>query len=415
MTMICTIRSAGLENRRWMSGWLVLAMLATLGCSGPYRREAVPLAIQSTAEISGMPGVRYSPAVPEDVKRLAAEGVASFYREKATFLAQGGKGQLPPATYLALSGGGDKGAFGAGLLVGWSAAGDRPSFKLVTGVSTGALIAPFAFLGPKYDKPLKAIYTGVSQDDILVPRSLTAAVWDDAMADNRPLWQLLEKHIDQKMLVAIAEEYKKGRLLLVATTNLDAQLPVIWNLTKIAASGHPKALDLIRSLMIASAAIPGAFPPVLIDVEANGRPYQEMHVDGGASTQVFLYPPTLEVAKMLKERHEQREKKLYIIRNARLDQDWAQVNRRTLPIVQRAISSLIQSQGIGDLYRMYLTAKQDQIDYNLAVIGPSFKVAHTEDFERGFMQALFDFGYTLARKGYPWLKMPPGFNPESNR
>jgi hypothetical protein len=164
--------------------------------------------------------------------------------------------------------------------------------------------------------------------------------------------------------------------------------------------------------MIASAAIPGVFPPVLIDVEANGKVYQEMHVDGGASTQIFLYPPTLGAAKLLSDRDEHRTRKLYIIRNARLDQEWAQVNRRTLPIIQRAINSLIQSQGVGDLYRMYLTTRQDHIEFNLAYIESSFNVPHQEEFERDFMRQLFDYGYRLARRGYPWENAPPGFKSE---
>lgn len=412
-------RSAGRRTRTAMKsrvrlhGLFCLIVFFLPGCSGPLRRDAVPAAYQNDAGIPGMPGIRYSPAVTKDVKAMAQEGVESFYREKAFYTAHGVSGRMPPAVYLAISGGGDKGAFGAGLLAGWTAAGDRPRFKLVTGVSTGALIAPFAFLGSAYDRQLRDIYTGVSQADILEPRSLTAALWDDAMADNRPLWHLLEKHIDMKMLKAIAEEYKKGRLLLIATTNLDSELPVIWNLTRIAASGHPKSLELIRSLMIASAAIPGAFPPVLIDVEAHGHSYQEMHVDGGASTQVFLYPPSLQTARLLAQRNEQRERRLYIIRNARLDHEWAQVNRRTLPIIQRAISSLIQSQGLGDLYRMYLTARQDDLDYHLAFIDSSFSVPHAEDFNREFMRRLWDFGYQAARKGYPWRKVPPGINADS--
>jgi hypothetical protein len=394
-------------------GIVSLALFLLQGCAVPSRRDAVPAALQGKAEISGLHGVRYIPVVPEDVKAMAQEGVAAFLRERAYLQSHGQQGQMPPAVYLAISGGGDNGAFGAGLLNGWTVSGTRPTFKLVTGVSTGALIAPFAFLGPAYDGKLREVYTQVSPRDILEMRSLLAAIFGDALADNKPLWRLLEKYVDQRMLDAIAAEYTKGRLLLIATTNLDSRLPVVWNLTKIAASGHPRALELFRTLMIASAAIPGAFPPVLIDVVADGRSYQEMHVDGGATAQVFVYPPSLHVKELLREHHVQRERKLYIIRNARLDPEWAQVERRTLPIAQRAISSLIQSQGVGDLYRIYLTAQQDQMDYNLAYIPKSFQAPHREDFDTTYMRALFDFGYRLAQKGYPWQKAPSGVQPSS--
>ena len=189
------------------------------------------------------------------------EGIQSFRREQAYLESQGHVGPLPPAAFLAVSGGGDNGAFGAGLLNGWTASGTRPQFKLVTGVSTGALIAPFAFLGPEYDDELEEFYTTLSPKDILVPRWILAAITNDALADNSPLWRLLDKAVDEAMLEAIAAEYEKGRLLLVATADLDARHAVIWNMTKIAATPDPKALDLFRSIMIASAAIPGAFPP----------------------------------------------------------------------------------------------------------------------------------------------------------
>jgi predicted acylesterase/phospholipase RssA len=391
---------------------VLVALLLLQACSSPVRRDAAPAALQASAEIPGMPGVRYYPEWPQDLDAMAHEGMDSIIKERAWRKAHGEEGTPPPAEFLAVSGGGDDGAFGAGLLNGWTARGDRPRFKLVTGVSTGALIAPFAFLGSDYDSILREVYTKVTPQDIAERRGLMAAVFDDALADNAPLAKLVNKHVDQKFLKAVADEYAKGRILLVATTNLDSRLPVIWNLTKIAASGHPDSLALFQKLMVASASIPGAFPPAMIDVVAGGKPYQEMHVDGGATTQVFLYPPALN--EKLKEMNAgstvKRERRLYIIRNARLDADWAQVQRRTLSIVQRAISSLIQTQGIGDLYRIYATAQKDGLDYNLAFIPPSFNAAHKEDFDPEYMGKLFDVGYQLAEKGYPWLDAPPNFS-----
>jgi hypothetical protein len=142
---------------------------------------------------------------------------------------------------------------------------------------------------------------------------------------------------------------------LIGTTNLDARRPIIWNIGKIAAIGHPKALELVHNILVASAAVPGAFPPVLIDVEVDGKAYQEMHVDGGASAQVFVYPPSLDIRQLELVRGSARERRLYVIRNARLDPDWAQVERR-MSIARRAVSSLIQTQGVGDLYRIYMAA-----------------------------------------------------------
>ena len=226
------------------------------------------------------------------------------------------------------------------------------------------------------------------------------------MADNAPLRRTVAKYVDRAMLDAIAAEYEKGRILLIGTTDLDARRPVIWDIGKIAESHQPAAVKLVQDILVASTAIPGAFPPMMIDVEVNGKHYQEMHVDGGASAQVFVYPPGLDISKsgVKRERH------LYVIRNARLDPDWAQVDRSTMTIAGRAISSLIQTQGIGDLYRIYLTAMRDGFDFNLAYIPKSFTRELKEPFETAYMNALFQVGYDMAAKGYPWAKAPPGFN-----
>jgi predicted acylesterase/phospholipase RssA len=255
---------------------ITLVLALAQGCAGPVRKEAVPAPLTTRAVVPGLADVRYRIGI--DQEAIEREAIDSPRREQAYLRSRGHRGALPPAAFLAVSGGGDNGAFGAGLLNGWTAAGDRPEFKLVTGVSTGALIAPFAFLGPAYDAQLRAFYTGVTPADILKPRSLLAAITSDAMADNAPLWRRVEQEVDQALLDAIAAEYKKGRLLLVGTVDLDARHGVLWNLTRIAASRDPKAIGLFRSIMIASAAIPGAFPPVMIDVEADGRAFQEMHV-----------------------------------------------------------------------------------------------------------------------------------------
>jgi len=384
-----------------------LIAAAIAGCAGPMRKDAVPPELTTQAAVPGLEGVRYRVGI--DTEALRKDAIESFYKELAYLQASGHRGKLPPAVFLAISGGGDDGAFGAGLLTGWTDAGDRPQFKLVTGVSTGALIAPFAFLGPAHDDSLKRFYTTVSPSDIVKKRPILTALFSDALADNAPLWRLVEQEVNQGFLDAIAAEHEKGRLLLIATTDLDARQSVLWNMTKIAASGDPKALELFRSIMIGSAAIPGAFPPTMIDVDANGQSYQEMHVDGGTMAQVFVYPPSLHVKETSKAHHVNRERRAYVIRNARLDPDWAQVDRRMLSIGERAISSLIETQGVGDLYRIYLEAKRDGVDFRLAYIPASFQAPHREEFDTQYMRALYQTGYEMAAKGYPWEKIPPGF------
>jgi hypothetical protein len=373
----------------------------------PTRLPAVPEDVTQRAQIPGIPNARYF--VGLETESFTRDVLAARQREQEYFASSGQTGELPPVALLALSGGGDKGAFGSGLLNGWTTRGDRPTFKAVTGISTGALIASFAFLGSDYDPALKEVFTTIGPTDVLTRRRMIAAVENDGMADNQPLWGLISKHIDQSLLDAVAEQHRRGRILLIGTTNLDARQPVIWNMGNIAASGAPGALDLYRSILLASAAIPGAFPPTMIRVEVDGQAYDEMHVDGGASAQVFLYPPSLpSVARSLGEDLSRRGS-AYVIRNSWLNSTYDPSNRRTIDIAARAISSLIQTQGFGDLYRIYLTSQRDGFDFNLAFIGSEFTYGPVEQFDTGFMNALYDYGYELGKNGYPWQKSPPGW------
>lgn len=390
--------------------WILVFFFCSLtACTSLTRLDAVPATLCGEARVplSDVPGpIRFRVDDATSAAALADELVQSWEREREYLASQGHQPPLPPAAFLALSGGGDKGAFGAGLLNGWTAAGTRPQFKLVTGISTGALIAPFAFLGPAYDRHLEEFYTTTSSKDILEARSLIAGLTGDAMADTQPLRTLLEKIVTREFLDQIAAEHGKGRELWIATTDLDHLHRYIWNMTRIASSQDPAALDLFISIMLASASIPGEFPPVLIDVEAGGRTYQEMHVDGGTMAQVFVYPIGLDFGALAAEHKAPRQRTLYVIRNARLDPEWAQIERRTFKIASRAISSLIQTQGMGDLYRIYLTAQRDGLDFNLAYIPSSFKFPHRKHFDTDYMRALFQTGHDLAAREYPWEKTP---------
>ena len=377
----------------------LLAFGLVAGCSIPDRAPAVPNADVELARALGLANVRFY--ADGDPKPLIDDAMRALERERAAL--PPGSRQLPPAHYLAVSGGGDNGAYGAGLLNGWSETGTRPRFKGVTGVSTGALIAPFAFLGPEYDGALREVYTTMTADRIFRFRGLTAALFDDGMADTTPLAEIIARYADQKMLEAIAVEYRKGRLLLIATTDLDSQRPVIWNIGAIADSGHPGALRLVHQILRASAAIPGAFQPVMIEVEVDGRKYQEMHVDGGAIAQLFLYPPAIELGTL----GVKRERHVYIIRNARLDPDYAQSERRTISIAKRAIDTMLMTSGHNDTLRVYFISKRDAVDYNLAYIGRDFQLIKKGEYDQTYMRALYDYGDREGRAGPLWHKAPP--------
>ncbi|MEO3473142.1 patatin-like phospholipase family protein [Roseomonas sp. CAU 1739] len=379
------------------------------GCSAPIRGPAVPRERTGAATVLGMPNERFFIMSRAGLDALDAEFVAAGERMRR-HLALAARAPLPPINLLSISGGGENGAFGAGLLCGWTERGDRPVFNLVTGVSTGALSAPFAFVGPSYDAQLRAVYTQLSPDDILESRSLLhAALFADGLADTSPLFRTISRMLDDALIAEIARGHREGRLLLVGTTNLDAQVPVIWNIGAIAASGHPDAANLIRRVLLASASIPGAFPPVMFDVTVDGEARQEMHVDGGAFAQAFLYPAALGERRQQRVRSgvAARDVEAYIIRNARLDPDWAMVERRTLGIAGRAISTMIATSGYNDVLRMWANTQRDGIGYNLAFIGSDFTQELPSPFDQAYMRALFDYGFAQGRRGYDWAHRPP--------
>ena len=382
---------------------VICSIVFLTACGSLQRKAAVPSQDMGQAQIAGLSGVRYMVASQASIDQMAGDIEAGFKVRSAATLNSA-------ANYLSLSGGGDDGAYGAGLLIGWSERGDRPQFNLVTGISTGALIAPFAFMGKEYDPALRHVYTQVGKKDIYIERGLISGILGDGLSDTTPLYQLISKFIDEAFLRKVAHEYTaKNRWLLIGTTNLDAGVPVVWNMGKIASIGTPEALELFRRIMLASASIPGAFSPIMFDFEVAGQSFQEMHVDGGAVTQVFLYPSALSQRAQDLKLKLQSQRNAYIIRNSRLDPQWRETERGTISIVQRAISSLIQTQGVGDLYRIYHTTQLDGVSFNLAFIGPDFKFPHTTEFDTAYMQALFEYGYKQGLGGKEWQKYPPGY------
>jgi hypothetical protein len=311
--------------------------------------------------------------------------------------------------YLAISGGGADGAFGAGLLNGWTAAGTRPEFTIVTGISTGALIAPFAYLGPKYDDELKEIYTKFGTADLVDRRTLVTIPFSESVVDTKRLRAKIASYITPQMMEEIAKQSRRGRRLFIGTVNLDQARPVIWNITAIADSGQPGSLDLIHDIMLASASIPGIFPPVYVEVEAaDGKRYEEMHVDGGTASQVFLHPQGLDWNKILRRLKVPGAPNVYIIRNSKVTPAPENVQPWLPAIAGRSVSSLIRTQGIGDMYRMYIEAQRDGLGYNLAFVPDDFDVAPDEIFDTAYMNALYGLAYHKAKRGYPWKKSPPG-------
>ena len=376
------------------------------GCGTAPLRNPVPEDRLDAARIPGMP----------DIRAWGDEFSPVFHKSLIDSIAQEKESGLFDASdtvnILALSGGGADGAFGAGLLCGWTEAGDRPVFKLVTGISTGALAAPFAFLGSDYDAQLRDSYLNVTSKNIFTKKWWAWAIRSDSMALSKPLSEMIAERYNDEILQQIAVEHKKGRRLYIGTTNLDAQRPVVWDMGAIASSGHPDALNLFRKVLIASASIPVALPPVYIQVEADGEQRGEMHVDGGVTTQVFLYGPMIKPMAAVKElglNRYQRRPRVFVIRNTQINPQWKPVNPRILPIGLRTIGTLLKYHGLGDLYRIYAESIQDEVEYNLAFIPSEIDLERKEEFDPAAMKKMYDLGYSMARGGYPWLDRPPTF------
>lgn len=382
---------------------LLAAVLA--GCTSVVRLPPPPAEAVTRLEVLGVPEARFW--ADGDPAPLAAYLERVLGRQTAA-VTPGSGGQLPPAHFLALSGGADDGAFGAGVLIGWTASGLRPRFDLVTGVSAGALIAPFAFLGPDHDDRLRSLFTDIAPGDVArLGRLAFALLFSEAIADTSPLAELINRHADAAMLEAIAAEHRRGRLLLIGTVNLDIRRPVVWNIGAIAASGHPDALHLFRRILLASASIPGAFPPVLLDVEEGGQRFQEMHVDGGAAMQVFLYPPALGAADALRRAGIVRERTAWVIRNGRVDVTEAEAPRGLISIATRSAQTLLHFAGIADIDRIYLTAQRDGVAFRIQSIGREFNADRPRFFDTGYMRALFAHGEARGRNPASWLPAPP--------
>ncbi len=368
-------------------------------------RNVLPQADAGHIELAGFHHIRFW----GDASAREIQSVMTADAPKAqTRLGLGAERHRPVSNLLAISGGAEDGAFGAGLLVGWSDTGTRPVFDLVTGVSSGALIAPFAFLGREHDDQLREIFTKYGRKDIFT-YNVPGLLEGSALADDAPLARLIEKYVDAAFLQEIAKERIKGRILLIGTTNLDTQRPVMWDMGRIAMSNNREAIGLFRKILLASATLPGVFPPVRIQARVGDQNYDELHVDGGVTRQVFFAPSVFSFASYdQKSGRPVAKPRLFVIRNGKIDPEWQSVGENVLSITQRSISTLIKNQGIGDLYRIYSLTRRDGIEFNLASIPADFTITSNEPFDQKYMIALFDRGYDLASHNYSWIKAPPG-------
>ncbi|WP_375461799.1 patatin-like phospholipase family protein [uncultured Enterovirga sp.] len=337
---------------------------------------------------------------------------AAFERRTSRVIEQAGRSP----TYLTLSGGGGDGAYGAGILNGWTQSGRRPEFTIVSGVSTGALIAPFAFLGPRYDATIKDLYTSGVAEEFLADPSLVSTLFGASVFSNDNLRQVVARYVTPDFVAEVARESERGRLLLVLTTNLDAQRPVLWDMGLIARGGDQRAVELFRDVMVASASVPVVFPPTLIGVQANGRAFQEMHVDGGISANVFTLPRNYLGASST-NRFSVRGGRMFILLNTSPLPDFEVTENRTTEITKRTISLTLAQQIRNDLRSTYDASTRTGFSFNLTYIRKE-DVAGTSDpsgqsgFDTARMRRLYKIGFERGRTGNFWQTKPPSARDE---
>jgi hypothetical protein len=350
---------------------------------------------QAVATIPGIPNARVWS--DDRVDALLARAKSDVPAKAA-----GGEGAI---SVLAISGGGPNGAYGAGLLAGWSDRGTRPEFTVVTGASAGALIAPLAFLGSSYDPLLKNLFSeGVGEE--LLQIDVLSAVFGAGVFRTEPLKRLIARYVDQPMLDRIAIEYRKGRRLLIVTTNLDAQRTAVWDMGAIASSRMPGVLGLFRDVLVASASVPGVYSPVLINVEGEGHRFNEMHVDGGVRANLLVVPESLLLSSLPPPSSGIRPR-VYILMNNKLEQDFEIVEAKTLTIVSRSFITAVKANTQNTLIATYDFARRNKWDFNLSSIDADYPTTTLMDFDKTYMRQLFQYGYDQGYQGMPWRKTLP--------
>jgi len=371
-----------------------------IGCAGP-KRNPPPDYHLSDVEVLNTKGIRtfggdLDPLFHEDlllsVKKIPKDQLSKIQNSA-----------------LLLSGGGAHGAFGAGFLNGWSSSGTRPEFKLVTGISTGALIAPLAFVGQEYDLVLKNMYTGVSTEDVATIRGISA-LWKDSLADSAPLMKILETFINEEFIELVAQAHNDGRRLYIGTTNLDAQRFVIWNMGALANIDDPQTPELFRKIMLASASIPVVYPPIMIEVTSNGEVYDEMHVDGGVITQVFFTAAVVDIeeirTEMMGENSSHQKGEIFIILNGTVQATPETVNRGIMNITERSLATLLKASAVSDLRRIHELSKKEDLEINFVGIPDDFEFTATEAFDRLEMIELYYLGYKIGLSSNRWQQVP---------
>jgi hypothetical protein len=375
-----------MRSKRWLR-WIALATVLLSGCAAT-RQYATPPILSATRFV--------------EVGQPTATGAS---QDNSHSIAT----PVVPRNVLVLSGGGMNGAYTAGVLKGWTASGNRPQFDVVTGISTGALIAPFAFLGREYDAELERVYTSMRQDNIFCPRLL----WLDSLVSSEPLKQQIAAGATLEVLQKIADAHRQGRRLYVGTTNLDAKSLVVWDMGAIATRNTAESRILFQKVLLASCSVPGLLPPVPIDIEIDGKRFTEWHVDGGVTACVFLQPAMMGIGPNGEQPSEANPNAIHVIVAGKLRQTAAPAKRELFSIAGQSMNAVLQAKMEDELATLFMLARYARADFKLTGIPQNYETpGNNMSFDQKVMRGLFDAGLRSGRDGTAWRSFPPGLEKE---
>lgn len=398
---------------KWMSDFFMviflMSVLSIQGCGSMRSRYAVPIDFLEKVTIPGMPDIRSDINDPDPI--VMQKSLMDSFKEE-------GKNDYPANELgikiypmLVVSAGGLKGAYGAGFLKGWSQEGSRPIFKIITGVSSGSIIALCAFLGKDYDDKLEKFFTTLSTKDIMKRNNVFSILFGKSFMSSSPLAKKISVIVDEKFMARVAEEHRRGRRLFIGTVNLDAEEFIVWDMGAVACKGGPDSVQMFRKILLASSSMPMMFPPVYFKVSSvSGELYDEMHVDGGAMRELFFVDQLTKNIDFSKYRPQ-----IYILSTSHMSPNRQQVRDNLIDIGTRALEMLEAQAYSGDIYRLFAFVQKRSLDFNLAYIPADFKLHPKELFDIKEMQRLFKRGYDDAVNGYKWHKTPPGYAAEDER